>query len=628
MLPASVTRLLSRFSRSCGLMTAREWLLSHFSQWVQRHTVLLVIILILSLSAVFFWQLSALSTQLVRSMALQNTFVYSRSLAEFRSLYTSEVVDRVLPHGVEVTHDYASRDGAIPLPATLSLLLGKRIGEDLAGNVAVRLYSNYPFPWRKDGGIKDDFERQALEAFRLQPDQPFYRFEKHQGQLTLRYATADRMRPTCVNCHNTHPDSPKRDWKVGDVRGVLEITRSLGWATAEVASGLKRTALVLGLCSAIMVALVATALGGIRRTHATLLSGERRFQAVMESANDAIVTADKTSTIRYLNKAAGQMFGYRTEELLGQSLARLMPEQFRALHKAGMDRYLRTGEAHVIGKPVTLVGQKKDGSEFPIELTLAAWQVDADTFFSGIIRDISDRKNAELALQQRTVELERSNAELERFAYIASHDLQEPLRTVTSFTQLLAQRYGKTDDPEAAEFIGFITESVQRMHELIEGLLAYSRVSRDPEPPRDTDLNQIMRQIIANLDAAIQPNGATVTYDSLPELQANPRQILQLLQNLVGNALKFRGPEPPHVHVSAARIGAEWQVSVRDNGIGIEPQYVERIFVLYQRLHTRDQIPGNGLGLAICKKIVEQHGGRIWVEPGNPGCVFHFTLPG
>ncbi|MGH8458290.1 MAG: sensor histidine kinase, partial [Nevskiales bacterium] len=154
-----------------------------------------------------------------------------------------------------------------------------------------------------------------------------------------------------------------------------------------------------------------------------------------------------------------------------------------------------------------------------------------------------------------------------------------------------------------------------------------SRVSRGQEPLQDTDLNQIMQQVTANLGAAIHSNDASVTHDPLPVLRANPGLILHLLQNLVGNALKFRRAEPPRVHVSAEHAGSEWRIAVRDNGIGIEPHHAERIFVLFQRLHTRDQIPGNGLGLAICKKIVEQHGGRIWVEPGNPGSVFHFTLP-
>jgi PAS domain S-box-containing protein len=237
------------------------------------------------------------------------------------------------------------------------------------------------------------------------------------------------------------------------------------------------------------------------------------------------------------------------------------------------------------------------------------------------------RKNAERALALHTEELARSNAELERFAYIASHDLQEPLRTVTSYTQLLMRRFKQVDDPDAKEFATYITEAVQRMRDLIEGLLAYSRVTRAADTREDADLNIILQQTIANLDASIKSQSARITCDELPVVQANCTLIAHVLQNLLGNALKFHGEQPPRIHVGAKRDGNGWRISVRDHGIGIDPKHAENIFVLFQRLHTREQIPGNGLGLAICKKIIEQQGGRIWVEPANPGCVFHFTLP-
>lgn len=237
------------------------------------------------------------------------------------------------------------------------------------------------------------------------------------------------------------------------------------------------------------------------------------------------------------------------------------------------------------------------------------------------------RKHAERDLELHTEELARSNAELERFAYIASHDLQEPLRTVTSYTQLLMRRFKQVDDADAREFVTYITEAVQRMRDLIEGLLAYSRVTRAANITDDADLNTILQQVIANLDASIKSEAARITHDELPVVKANRTLIAHVLQNLLGNALKFHGEQPPRIHVSARRDGEQWHISVRDHGIGIDPKHVENVFVLFQRLHTREQIPGNGLGLAICRKIIEQQGGRIWVEPADPGCVFHFTLP-
>jgi signal transduction histidine kinase len=225
-------------------------------------------------------------------------------------------------------------------------------------------------------------------------------------------------------------------------------------------------------------------------------------------------------------------------------------------------------------------------------------------------------------------DLLRSNQELEQFAYVASHDLQEPLRKVSSFAQLLATRYQGKLDGDADEFIGYMVDGVQRMQALIQNLLAYSRLGRKGQPFAITDSNAILKQSLSNLQGAIEESGAVVTTDLLPTVLADGTQLVQLFQNLIGNAIKFHGPEKPLIHVRAESNGPEWSFSVRDNGIGIDRQYAERIFVIFQRLHSRAEYPGTGIGLAFCKKIVERHGGRIWLgpEPG-PGATFWFTLP-
>jgi light-regulated signal transduction histidine kinase (bacteriophytochrome) len=244
------------------------------------------------------------------------------------------------------------------------------------------------------------------------------------------------------------------------------------------------------------------------------------------------------------------------------------------------------------------------------------------------IRDIGARKAAAAALLRKIEELARSNEELGQFAYIASHDLQEPLRMVASFTQLLSRRYAGRLDSDADEFIGFAVDGASRMQRLIDDLLAYSRVGTKAAELIDTSSEDALQQALANLRTLIEVTGAVVTHDSLPAVCADETQLVQLFQNLVGNAIKYRGTEVPKVHISAAMDGEErLSFAVTDNGIGIDPQYFERIFGMFQRLHGREKYSGTGIGLAICKKIVERHGGTISVDsqPGR-GSTFRFTL--
>jgi len=238
------------------------------------------------------------------------------------------------------------------------------------------------------------------------------------------------------------------------------------------------------------------------------------------------------------------------------------------------------------------------------------------------------RQHVEEDLARKVDELARSNADLEQFAYVASHDLQEPLRMVTAYTQLLSERYRGKLDENADKYIGYASEGAQRMQVLIQDLLAFSRVGRNGVATGSVDCNAVMAEVLQTLAPAIHESGAVVTYDALPSVWADRTQLAQVFQNLVGNAIKFRGKEPPVVSVLAEKNPQRWQFSVSDNGIGIAPEFAENIFVVFQRLHARTEYPGNGIGLAICKKIVERNGGRIWVEsqPGS-GCSFKFTLP-
>lgn len=242
--------------------------------------------------------------------------------------------------------------------------------------------------------------------------------------------------------------------------------------------------------------------------------------------------------------------------------------------------------------------------------------------------EVAHRRRAQETLAQQAEELARSNQNLEQFAYVASHDLQEPLRMVAGYTQLLARRYKGKLDRDADEFIAYAVDGATRMQELINGLLAYSRVSAQGQPFGPSDCSSLFDQALGNLRASLGESGAVVTRDTLPMVSGDPLQLAQLFQNLVGNAIKFHGEAPPRVHASAERRGEEWLFSIRDNGIGIDPRDADRIFAIFQRLHGRTDYPGTGIGLAVCKRIVDRHGGRIWVESEQgKGATFYFTLP-
>lgn len=243
-------------------------------------------------------------------------------------------------------------------------------------------------------------------------------------------------------------------------------------------------------------------------------------------------------------------------------------------------------------------------------------------------RDVTERKRAEEAIAQKAEALERSNAELQQFAYVASHDLQEPLRTISSYVQLLHKRYEGQLDADADDFIEFIVNAAERMQSLIRDLLAYSRVGRREINRQPVNVTEVLERTLAGIRATLDAVGAEVTYDALPTIKADSMQLSLLFQNLISNGIKFQGKAAPRVHVSVERAGRRWHFAVRDNGIGIKDVYQDRIFEVFRRLHSRSQYAGTGIGLAICKKIIERHGGRIWVESEvNAGSTFFFTIP-
>jgi len=484
----------------------------------ENHTVPILSVLFFTALAAMFWHLRSLSNDFIQTTAIKNAEHFTKALAEVRTLYTQQVVVAAKQHGMTITHDHKSKAGAIPLPATFSMELAKRIGDASIGT-RVRLFSDYPFPWRDDGGANDPFEHDALSRLRDNPDQPYYRFEDFNGRPSLRYSIADRMRESCIDCHNHHPDSPKTDWQVGDVRGVLEVTYPLDDVIAQTHAGLRDIFLI------------------------TITSG-----------------------------AMG---------ILVLTLA------FRRIRKGAVALRL----ANTSKEKVNLMLQEHATK-----------------------------------LEDLTMDLKHRNQELDEFTYVASHDLQEPLRKLISFGSLLRKDAGDDLSQDAQLDLKYISEAAMRMQSLVQALLALSRTGRSEITVESVPLRQCAEHALEALDEQIQETDATVSMGELPEVLGDRTLLTQLYQNLISNAIKYC-KERPHIQLTSEKNGSGWVFGVQDNGIGIKHEYQEQVFAPFKRLHSRGEYEGTGIGLATCNKVVERHGGKLWVEsePGE-GSYFKFTL--
>lgn len=373
---------------------------------------------------------------------------------------------------------------------------------------------------------------------------------------------------------------------------------------------------------------IATALQNAR-----LFSEHRRIQEellyqanLLQNVSDAIIATDNEFRIQSWNKAAEKIYGWKSEEVLGKAMAEVVQQIYpEGTREAVLADFLTEGQWK--GR---VYHHHKNGEQIPI-LAAVTTVKDTDDNIIGAVavnRNIADQLKIEEALRERTRALEASNEDLAQFAYAASHDLQEPLRMITSYLQIIAQRYQDQLDDEAEEFIGYAVDGAIRMRQLITDLLTYSRIGQKDKGFGQVDLEKIVQQVLFNLEIQIQEANVAITHDPLPTVVADKTQMLQLLQNLISNAIKFRREESPKIHLSARQEVSDWIIHVSDNGIGMDPRFSQKIFTIFQRLHTREEYPGTGIGLAICKKIVQKHKGEIWVdsEPGV-GSTFSFSIP-
>lgn len=366
-----------------------------------------------------------------------------------------------------------------------------------------------------------------------------------------------------------------------------------------------------------------------KKAEGFLIASEETKRLIMDSALDAIICINDQGRITVWTPQAEKTFGWKEVEVVGKLLAdTIVPVQHRQSHTNGMANYLRTGEGPVLNKMIEITAINREGTEFPVELSIVPFEQNGQSFFCGFIRDITERKKAEQKVQRYLNELKVSNTELERFAYIASHDLQEPLRMVSSFLSLLEEEMDGQLDETKKQYIDFAVDGAERMKALIQALLQYSRVGAHKEEFILTDLNEVASYVNQVLGEDILKNNAMLTWKPLPHLKVHKTLINQLFLNLVSNALKYRSDRNPEIEVGSVEKPDHYIFYVKDNGLGIETKYFDKIFVIFQRLHNKSEYSGTGIGLAICKKIVEVHNGKIWIEsePGK-GSVFYFSIP-
>lgn len=353
-----------------------------------------------------------------------------------------------------------------------------------------------------------------------------------------------------------------------------------------------------------------------------------QFRMVVESAPNAMILVDYSGNIVMVNRQAEVLFGYQREELIGEKVERLVPQRLQHHHPELREKFYATPKARPMGAGRDLYGVRKDGTEIPIEIGLNPIEKDDSHFVLASIIDITERKRSEEAIRIYTKRIEDKNKELEQFTYIASHDLREPLNSINSLIELFVESESDKLSDEALKQLEFISQSANRMRELVKGLLDYARLGKNSEFKK-VDLNKIIELVINDLKLAVKNSGAKIRVGKLPVLNVLEMEIGLLFQNLISNAIKYCPPERnPEINISAKKVKGGWQFAISDNGIGIPSNQKDKIFVLFQRLHGRNEYDGIGIGLSHCRKIVELHDGKIWVESdAENGSTFYLFIP-
>ncbi len=587
------------------------------------------------------------SSERTRRATLRYAAELTYTLETFRTLYSAEVVAPARAAGVVVTHDYARVPRSIPLPATLSMELGEALGG--ADGARSSLYSPYPFPWRASrGGLRDEFQKAAWKTLVDDPTAPYVGFETVDGREFLRYATADVLRPSCVDCHNNHPDTPKRDWRIGQVRGVIEVRLPIASAAGEARASLIGTLMLLTLLGVLGLAGIALTLSRERAANASLertvdertralVESEARTAAIIETAVDGIVRIDDRGVIQQVNRAVVRIFGYPPEDLVGFNVSKLMGAPHRDAHDGYIKHHLETGETKIIGTSRMVEGRRKNGEMFPLELAVSAvGDPKKPLGFAGVLRDATEREAAAAELLHAKEEAVSAAAAKSSFLANMSHEIRTPMNGVMGMTGLLLE----TDlAPEQRTRVDVIRQSADGLLRIVNDILDFSKIeagklSIEPVP---CDLATAIEDALATVAAAAHGKGLELIlrYDpSAPtSVITDAGRVQQIVTNLVGNAVKFTEQGEILVSVTCperTHTGATMRIEVKDTGIGIPADRVDAIFGKFSQADdsTTRRFGGTGLGLSISRELTELLGGTIALDSKvGEGSTFTVTLP-
>ena len=601
-----------------------------------------VLLGVMGLWVVFYTYQS--SEAVVRQFATESAKVHANSVTQFRNFYTQELVPRAINGGMSITHDYKSRDNALPLPATLTIDLGHYLSKS-EGGTQVRLYSDQAFPWRVAERSLDDFQKQALAHLKKNPDEPFIREEVMNGGRVLRFAQSDRMLASCVACHNQYPGSPRTDWKVGDVRGALEVVLPVSqWQLAS--SGvLNRTFVVLLFLLFVGFLLIWYSISRIRaalkkarelsadrqmaisqlnkeiaerkQVEGYLRLSESKLQSLFRSVPEAIVVANAEGKMVQANDATCAIFGYSMEELIDQPISLLVPMTDPRQNVRFMLSALSSDQKGLLNQPQVLQGRKRDGSGFPVRLIISETHLDNEHFFIGVMQDFTALQSAQDELVEAKEKAEQANRLRGEFLANMSHEIRTPMNGIVGMTELALD----TTTPELQkEYLNLALDSSKHLLRIINEILDFSKIEAKALELDLLDVNptELIKNTARSLEPLARAKGIDLlvqTATDLPEgVWVDPVRVRQVLTNLMGNAIKFtdqgqvlvRAELLPEMNEQTVLL----RISIIDTGIGFEPERRE------------------GLGLAISRSLVQLMGGFITAE-GRPGkgATFVVTLP-